>query len=84
MEITKAILSNQLLQYLNHRITKDELISWCELNMLEGSFESGTVQEAVAKIGLMDAQNFDLSYEDLYLLLKRLGYQLKVDFVSEV
>ena len=79
--ITKKILAEQLKEYLNHKITKEELINWCEKMMQEELFEDDTVQEIVARIGLMDANNFDVSYEDLSGMLNSIGYQLKVEVV---
>jgi len=82
MIVSKTVLSEQLVKYLNHKISKDELINWCEEMMQEGSFDEVLVKESVARIGLSDAQNFDLSYEELYEMLQKLGYRLKVELVT--
>ena len=81
MNVSSKIFAEQLANYLNHKISKEELIDWCERLMQEATFESNVVQEIVARIGLMDAKNFEVSYEDLSDMLKRLGYQLKVEVV---
>jgi len=49
--------------------------------MQEAEFESEDIQEIVARLGLMDATNFDVSYEELSDMLARLGYKLKVEVV---
>jgi arsenate reductase-like glutaredoxin family protein len=82
MTVSKQALSDQLVKYLNHKISKEELIDWCEKMMQEANFEEIPVKESVARIGLSDAQNFDMSYEELYEMLQKLGYRLKVELVS--
>ena len=79
MTVTRKTIADQLVRYLNHTVSKEELIEWCERLMQEETFEPGSVQEIVARIGLMDAKNFEVSYEDLTAMLSRLGYQLKVE-----
>ena len=79
MNVSKKMVADQLANYLNHKVAKEELIEWCEGLMQDATFESNVVQEIVARIGLMDAKNFEVSYEDLSDMLKRLGYQLKVE-----
>ena len=81
MTITKSVLAKQLSSYLNHELSKEKLIAWCEQHMQEAAFESDGVQEIVARLGLMDATNFDVSYEELSEMLNRLGYKLKVEVV---
>ena len=81
MHITKQQVVGQLANYLNHSISKEQLIEWCEGAMREASFENKVVQEITARIGLMDARNFAVSYEDLSLMLEQLGHTLKVEVV---
>ena len=79
MRISKNIVIQKLANYLNHRMTKEELVQWCEQVMQEDTFESTVVQEIVGRIGLMDSKNFEVSYEDLSVMLNRLGHHLKVE-----
>ncbi len=79
--ITKKTLADQLQKYLNQKLTKEDLIQWCENVMQEEEFEADTVQEIVARIGLMDAKNFEVSYEDLSGMLNSIGYHVKVEVV---
>lgn len=81
MTVTKNLLAKQLSDYLNHELSKEKLIAWCERHMQEAAFESEDIQEIVARLGLMDATNFDVSYEELSEMLTRLGYKLKVEVV---
>lgn len=79
MTVTRKVVAEQLGRYLNHTVLKEELIDWCERMMQEENFEDRVVQEIVARIGLMDAKNFEVSYEELSDMLHRLGYTLKVE-----
>jgi len=79
MHISKNTVVERLAGYLNRKISKEELIQWCEQVMQEDTFDDPVVQEIVGRIGLMDAKNFDVSYEDLTDMLSRLGYHLKVE-----
>ncbi|MCL5028893.1 MAG: hypothetical protein M1480_07720 [Bacteroidetes bacterium] len=79
MTISKKILANKLSDYLNNKIKKDELVDWCEHAMMEDIFESENVQQIVASIGLMDTNNFEVTYEDLTSMLNQLGFKLKVE-----
>ncbi|MEO8167610.1 MAG: hypothetical protein ABI623_05130 [bacterium] len=81
MRITKQKVVGQLANYLNHSISKNELIAWCEEAMQEGAFENAVVREITARLGLMNAKNFEVSYEDLSLMLEQLGHKLKVEVV---
>jgi len=76
---TKEILASKLEQYLNHELSKSTLILWCEESMQNHNFENETVQSIVARIGLMDTENFELSYEDLTNMLNQLGYKIRVE-----
>ncbi len=77
--ITKEILASKLEQYLNHELSKSTLILWYEESMQNHNFENETVQSIVARIGLMDTENFELSYEDLTNMLNQLGYKIRVE-----
>ncbi len=79
MKVSSKAVAEYLAKYLNHKITKEELIDRCERLMQEEMFENKAVQEVVARIGLMDAKNFEVSYEDLSDMLNRLGYRIKVE-----
>jgi hypothetical protein len=81
MTITKSEVAKQLSSYLNHQLSKEDLIAWCEHHMQESSFESDGTQEIVARLGLMDATNFDVSYEELSEMLIGLGYTLRVELI---
>ncbi len=49
--------------------------------MQENLFENENVQRIVARIGLMDTVNFEVSYEDLASMLNQIGFKLKVEVI---
>jgi len=81
MNITKRNVAQKIENYLNHKISKEELIDWCEHSMQEDTFEDHVAKEITARLGLMDAKNFDVSYEDLSAMLDKLGYHVKVEIL---
>lgn len=79
--ITRETVRNQLLAYLNHRITLAQLVDWAENAMQDEAFEPHDAKllgGVVARIGVADVENFGLSWDDCYDFLSRLGYQVQV------
>ena len=85
--ITRYVLAQQLSDYLQHRITRAELVDWAERAMLEGEFdgrEFATIMDITARIGLADVREFGLTWEDCASYLARLGYRAKVEVVQAI
>jgi hypothetical protein len=79
--LTREIVRNQLLAYLNHRITLVQLVDWAENVMNNETFEprdATLLGDVVARIGVADVENFGLAWDDCYDLLSRMGYQVQV------
>jgi hypothetical protein len=79
--ITRETVRNQLLAYLNHRITLAQLVGWAENTMKDEAFEprdAKLLSSVVARIGVADVENFGLLWEDCYEFLSRLGYRVEV------
>lgn len=75
----KTQLVNQISAYLEGHITLEELVNWAEDLTLEG-FEAAPVEtEIVYRLGVADAENFELSWEDLIQMLNRLGYKVRLE-----
>jgi hypothetical protein len=75
----KMQLVNQISAYLEGRITLEELVNWAEDLTLEG-FEAAPVEtEIIYRLGVADAENFELSWEDLAQMLNRLGYKVRLE-----
>ena len=87
MLITRDVLGDKLLQYINREITLAELIDWAEKMICEGEFEesqSAVIRDILGHIGLADVREFGLNWDDCYEYLKRLGYQVNVEVTKHV
>lgn len=86
MLITKKMLVEMLLKYINRTIDLSNLINWAEEMIREADFEEGSfelLRDILARIGLADVREFGLTWDDCYDYLHRLGYDVKVE-LSEV
>ncbi len=84
--ITRREVANKLTDYLQHRLTLQELVNWAEQAMMEEEFEEeyfDLLRDIISRLGLADVEKFSLTWEDFEDYLSRLGYQVKVE-VSEV
>lgn len=62
--ITEKIIGDQLLSYLQHRLSLDELINWAENELLDSNYEDDaehTLRNALAQLGLADVKALDLN-----------------------
>ena len=86
MQITRQDLAKKLIDYLHHRITQAELVSWAESAMMAADFDEKnfeTLRDITARLGLADVKQFGLTWEECKEFLSRLGYHARVE-VSEV
>lgn len=75
----KTQLVAQISDYLEGRINLEELVNWAEELTLNG-FEATPVEtEIIYRLGVSDAENFELSWEDLAHMLKQLGYKVRLE-----
>ncbi len=79
MRVTRQIVADQLAAYLHDQISLGELVDWAEEQVMEGEFESATVRDAVARLGLADVRAFGLTWEDCQRLLRDLGFAAHVE-----
>ena len=85
MLITKKMLVEMLLKYLNRTIDLLNLIDWAEEMIREADFEEGSfelLRDILARIGLADVREFGLTWDDCYDYLHRLGYDVKVELLE--
>jgi hypothetical protein len=85
MFMTRETVARKLAAYLHHELSLNDLVDWALLAMLEGEFEDlhyNAIRDAVAHLGLADVQVFGLTWEDCTTILKRLGYNARVEIVS--
>lgn len=82
MTVTRKLLVEMLLKYINRTISLSELVSWAEEMIREADFEEGyfeLVEDIIARIGLADVREFGLTWDDCYDYLHKLGYDVKVE-----
>lgn len=83
--ITREDVVQRIKDYLNHRISLEELVRWAENVFMEEEFEephATGIRDAIARLGLADVQAFGLTWEDCEAILKRLGYIATVEIVK--
>jgi hypothetical protein len=69
----------QISAYLEGKISLAELVDWAEERVLTG-FEANPVEtEIIYRLGVADAENFELSWEELAAMLKQLGYKVRLE-----
>ena len=81
MFITKELVRDQLLAYLNHEITLAQLVDWAEEAVRKGELDvqdAEVLRDVVARLNLADVRQFGLRWEDYCEFLTRLGYQVQV------
>jgi hypothetical protein len=79
--ITKQIIADQLLSYLQHRLSLPELVDWSEQSLMEGSYEDDhahTIRNALFQLGLADVKAFGLEWKDCEAIMENLGFKLEV------
>lgn len=79
--VTKKIIGDQLLAYLQHRLSLNELTDWAENTLMNGGYEDDalhTSRNALAKLGLADVKVFGLEWKDCESIMADLGYKLEV------
>ena len=83
--INKQTVAQKIFDYLNHNISVAEIVDWCENVMMDGDIaeeDMEVVSEVTARIGLADANNFGLLWEDCDEMLAKLGYKLHLDLLK--
>ena len=78
MPITRQIVADQLSAYLHHQVSLEGLVDWAEQQIMDGEFESTTVRDAVARLGVADIRAFGLTWDDCQRLLGDLGFAAQV------
>lgn len=79
--ITRQTVRDQVIAYLNHKITLSQLVDWAENAMNEGVLDSRDapiLRDIIARIGVADVKNFGLTWDDCYSFLSQLGYKVQV------
>ena len=82
MIITKQQLAVNLLNYLQHKTTLNDLVNWAEEAFMEGDIQGEdpeVVRDILARLGLADVKAFGLFWDDCNNYMQKLGYVLKID-----
>ena len=79
--ITKEIIADKLLAYLQHHLSLAELVNWAEQSLMNASYEddtSHTIRNTLAHLGLADVKEFGLEWKDCEAIMQKLGFTLEV------
>jgi hypothetical protein len=82
MIVTKQLLAVNLLSYLQHKKSLDDLVNWAEDAFMDGKINDDdldVVGSILARIGVADVKAFGLTLEDCDEIMRKLGYELKID-----
>jgi hypothetical protein len=82
MIITKQLLAVNLINYLQHKKSLDDLVDWAENALMEGIIHEedlDIVGSILSRIGVADVKIFGLTLEDCDEMMRKLGYELKID-----
>lgn len=74
----KTQLVAQISAYLEGGISLKELVNWTEELIVSGFEANPAESEIVFRLGVADAENFELSWEDLAHRLRQLGYKVRL------
>lgn len=85
--ITKKIIADKLLSYLQHHLSLEDLVTWSEQSLMDGSFEDDklhTIRNTLAQLGLADVKAFGLEWKNCESIMEKLGYKLEVNALEVV
>ena len=80
--ITKKIIAEKLLAYLQHRLSLEDLVNWAEESLIDNNYEDDnfhTIRNTLARLGLADVKSFGLEWKDCETLMENLGFKLQVN-----
>ena len=85
--ITKKIIADKLLAYLQHRLPLEDLVNWAEQTLMTSSYDddnSHTIRNTLSQLGLSDVKAFGLEWKDCEAIMEKLGFKLKVNALALV
>lgn len=86
MKITRQIAADKIADYLHGKLGQTELVDWAERAMMDEEFEEKDIEvlsDVIGRLGLADAAEFGLRWQDCEEFLRRLGYRARVIVSSE-
>jgi hypothetical protein len=82
MDVTRQMVSDQLLAYLNEQINLAALVDWAENIFIDSDFvpdeDARMLRDIVSYLAAADSTAFPLTWEVCLDFLKRLGMSVKV------
>lgn len=81
MVITKKTVADQIIKYINRKISLDDLVDWAENAIQESDFDKHDVsllRDIVGRLGLANVKEFGLTWDDCYEHLRKLGYDISI------
>jgi hypothetical protein len=82
MVITRQVVSDKLLAYLNQQITLAELVDWAENTFVDDALEPAEdvelLNDILAYLAATDTAQFPLTWDICADFLKKLGVKVKV------
>jgi hypothetical protein len=75
----KTQLVVKLTAYLEGQLSLKDIVHWAEELIVNGFEASAAESELIYRLGVADAENFDLSWEELSQMLKQLGYKVHLE-----
>jgi len=85
MILKKKDVADNLLNYLHHKTSLNELVSWAELMVMDAEFKSGEekiIMETLSRIGIADVRQFGLYWEDCETMMNNLGYKFQINAIK--
>jgi ABC-type transport system involved in cytochrome c biogenesis ATPase subunit len=79
--VTKEVIANKILMYLQHRLSLEQLVAWAEDILTLSQYEDDdehTERNVLARLGLADVKDFGLDWEQCENFMNDLGYTLQV------
>ncbi len=79
--ITKEIIADKLLAYLQHRLPLEDLVNWAEQALMNSFYEDDnfhTIRNTLSQLGLADVKAFGLEWKDCETIMENLGFKLDV------
>jgi hypothetical protein len=80
--ITKQVVGDKLLAYLNGQLSLAALVAWAEASFVDATLAPDTdielLNDILAYWAAADSPNFPLTWEICHQFLKQLGFTVKV------
>lgn len=75
--VTKKIIAEKLLAYLQHRLSLEDLVNWAEESLIDSNYEDDkfhTIRNTLAQLGLADVKSFGLEWKNCETFMENLGF----------